>query len=198
MKLQRLMFLAVAIAALGAMSMAQSSAGQGMGQHQNVPSSMSTSSAAMKSPDHRFIKEAAQGGMAEVELGNLAQQNSSSAAVKEFGNRMVTDHTKANDGLRQIADQKGITLPTTTDAKDEQTSKMLESKQGAAFDKAYMRDMVKDHEADIAAFRHEAEYGKDPQVKAWAQQTLPVLEEHLSLAKKTAGEVGVESTRSSK
>jgi len=156
-----------------------------------MPPSMSNDNA-LKSPDHEFIMKAAKGGMAEVNLGNLAQQNGGSDAVKKFGNRMVTDHSQANDQLRQIAQQEGITLPTNVDSKDERLTKMLQSKQGADFDKAYIRDMVKDHEADVAEFRNEAANGKDPQVKAWAQKTLPTLEQHLEMAKQVAGQVGAD------
>lgn len=200
--------------------MAQSSTGQGgcmgmgqqgMGQHQSnqqgtmrqgetgTPCSMSdnASNSQQKSPDEAFMKKAAQGGLAEVTLGNLAEQNASNDAVKQFGSKMMADHSKANDELRQIADQKGITLPSHLDTQDKQQSTMLQSKKGPAFDKAYTRDMVKDHEADIAEFRREAEYGKDPAVKAWAQQTLPMLEQHLALAKQVAGQVGVENTSKS-
>lgn len=220
MRATRMLIHAAAFAALGVMCMAQSGTGQsgsmgqaqqGMGQQQQenrqgtmrqgdtgAPSSMSDNASRHgTSPDHAFITKAAQGGLAEVTLGNLAEQNASSDAVKQFGSKMVTDHSKANDELRQIADQKGITLPSHMDAKDKQMSQMLESKKGQAFDKAYTRDMVKDHEADIAEFRKEAEYGKDPAVKAWAQQTLPILEQHLTLAKQVAGEVGSEKTSKS-
>jgi putative membrane protein len=205
----------VAIAALGAMCIAQSSPGygfqgmgrQGMGQqtsgqpgmgpqngtNSNMPPSMSDSS--MQSPDHMFVVKAAQGGMAEVKLGNLAKQNGGSDAVKGFGDKMVTDHSQANEELRQLAQQKGITLPSDVNSKDKKINKMLASKQGSDFDKAYIHDMVKDHEADVAEFRNEAENGKDPEVKAWAQKTLPVLEQHLATAKQVAGQVGVDNSK---
>jgi putative membrane protein len=164
----------------------------GIGQNGNTPPSMGTDSMGMnmKSPDQEFMMKAAQGGLAEVKMGNLAKQNGGSDAVKQFGDRMVTDHTQANDQLRKIAEQKGITLPSSPSSKDKRISKMLQSKQGADFDKAYIHDMVKDHEADVAEFRREAENGKDPVVKAWAQKTLPTLEQHLDSAKQVAGQVG--------
>jgi putative membrane protein len=222
MTVQRMFFHAVAIAALGAMCLAQTSTGtgsttgpsnsmgqeqQGMGQHQpsgaNTPSSMNretgtdhsstygTTNKTMKSPDSAFIRKAAQGGMAEVQLGNLAERNAASGSVKQFGNMMVADHSKANKELQRVAREKGITIPASLDAKDKQVKRLLESKHGSSFDKAYVRDMVKDHEADVAEFRNEAENGKDPDVKAFAQKTLPTLEEHLAKAKEIAGEVGV-------
>lgn len=192
MRVQRMALVAVAFAASGVICLAQSDTNSGSA----MPNSMSNDSS-MKSPDHTFIMKAAQGGMAEVMLGSLAEQNGSSNGVKQFGERMVTDHSRANDELRQIAEQKGITLPSEVSTKDHQTDKMLEAKHGASFDKSYMRDMVKDHETDIAEFRQEAENGKDPAVKAWAQKTLPILEQHLAAAKQVASEVGARAAKHS-
>ena len=141
------------------------------------------------SPDQAFMMKAAQGGMAEVQSGNLAKEHAKSQAVKDFGQRMVDDHSKANDELRNLASQKNVTLPTDMDAKDKATYDRLSKLNGAAFDKAYMRDMVSDHRKDIAEFRRESESGKDPDVKAWASKTLPTLEDHLKLAEKTEKEV---------
>lgn len=212
MRAQRMICHAVAVAALGTMGMAQSSMGRsgGMGQEgqqpmgqqrtigqQNMGQPSDHTAAASMNPDHTFVMKAAQGGMAEVKLGNLAKKNGGSEAVKDFGNKMATDHSKANDELRQLAQKKGITLPGNVNAKDKRTSKMLAGKQGAGFDKAYIQDMVKDHEMDVAEFRKEAEQGKDPEVKAWAQKTLPVLEQHLAHAKEVAGQVGVDNTKKS-
>ncbi len=139
----------------------------------------------MGSPDNTWINKAAQGGMAEVELGQLAQSKASSNAVKQFGQRMVDDHTKANDELKRIAADKGITLPSGLDAKSQATKDRLSKLSGKEFDHAYMEDMVKDHREDIAEFKKEASSGKDPEVKAFASKTLPTLEEHLKLAEQT-------------
>lgn len=193
MRAQKIMLLAGAFVASAAMCWAAQS---NMNQRNAMPDSMSNDTS-MKSPDHAFIVKAAQGGLAEVTLGNLAKQNGGSEAVKQFGERMMTDHSMANDELRHIADQKGITLPSGESTKDHRTGRMLESKQGASFDKAYMRDMVKDHEADIAEFRREAENGKDPEVKAWAQKTLSILEQHLAAAKQVATQVGARAAKQS-
>jgi putative membrane protein len=123
-------------------------------------------------------------------LGNIAKQNGGSDAVKQFGDKMVNDHSKSNNELKQLAQTKGVAVPTNVTAKDKRMSKMLGAKQGSDFDKAYIHDMVKDHEEDVAEFRNEAQNGKDPDVKAWAQKTLPTLEQHLALAKQVAGQVG--------
>ena len=129
----------------------------------------------MGSPDNTWMTKAAQGGMAEVELGKLAQTNASSDAVKQFGQRMVDDHTKAGEELARIAADKGITLPTGLDAKDQATKDRLSKLTGKEFDRAYMQDMVKDHRTDVAEFKKEAASGKDPEVKAFASKTLPTL-----------------------
>jgi len=135
--------------------------------------------------DQHFIMKAAQGGMAEVELGNLALQNASSQAVKDFGQKMVDDHSKANNELKDLAGRKNVTLPGAIDAKDKATKDRLAQLHGAAFDRAYMRDMVMDHKKDIAEFQKEATSGMDPDVKNWASTTLPTLQHHLQMAQST-------------
>jgi putative membrane protein len=140
---------------------------------------------AIKSSDRTFVTNAAMGGMAEVELGNLAKEKASSDAVKQFGQRMVTDHTKANDQLKQVAASKNITLPTSLDAKHQAMKDRLSKLSGAEFDRAYMKDMVADHEKDVKEFQKESQSGSDPEIKNFASQTLPTLQEHLQMAKDT-------------
>ena len=140
--------------------------------------------------DQVFAREAAVGGMAEVELGNLASQKASNADVKQFGARMASDHAKANDELKQWASSKNVTLPTELDAKHKATADRLSKLSGDAFDKAYMHDMVRDHEEDVAAFKRASTSGKDPDLKAWAAKTLPTLEDHLKNAQDVAAKVG--------
>jgi putative membrane protein len=144
--------------------------------------SMSAKNSSLSMADKKFVKEAAQGGMAEVELGQLAQQKASSDDVKKFGERMVSDHSKANDQLKQIATNQGISLPPQMTAKDNATKAMLSKLSGEDFDRAYMADMVKDHRADISDFEKESSNGKDSAIKDFAQQTLPTLKEHLKQA----------------
>ncbi len=139
--------------------------------------------------DATFVKQAAEGGLAEVELGKVAAQKGSSDDVKKFGQRMVDDHSKANEQLQQVAASKNISLPTGLSAKDKATLSRLDKLSGAAFDRAYMNTMVKDHTKDVSEFRKEASGGSDPDVKKFAQGTLPTLESHLSDAKKVDGEV---------
>jgi putative membrane protein len=119
------------------------------------------------------MKKAAKGGMMEVSMGNLAEQNAQSDDVKSFGKRMVTDHGKANDELKSIAAQKGVTLP----------SKEPPFKWSS--DKNYLNMMVQDHQKDLAEFLEEAKSGTDPEVKKFAEDTAKVVQEHLDLAKET-------------
>ncbi len=135
------------------------------------------------SGDRRFVDEAASGGLAEVQLGQLAAQRATSPEVKQFAQRMVEDHGKANDELQQIASKKSFDLPTEMDSRSKATYDELSKLSGSDFDKAYMDAMVKDHDQDVKAFKHEASrWGADPDVKAFARKTLNVLEEHDKLA----------------
>jgi putative membrane protein len=139
--------------------------------------------------DEKFMKEAAVGGMTEVKLGQLAEQKASSDAVKQFGKRMATDHGKANDELKQLASQKGVALPMDLDRSHQGLYDKLAKLNGADFDRAYMKEMVKDHDKDVKAFRKEADSGKDLDLKSWAGKTLPTLQEHQQQAKQVAAGV---------
>lgn len=132
--------------------------------------------------DTQFAKRAAQGGMAEVKMGQLAQEKGTSEAVKKFGQRMVDDHTKAGDDLKKAAAQENITLPNDRSAKDKVTYDALSKLSGAAFDRAYARDMVNDHQEDIADFNKEASGGQKAAIKDFASQMLPTLQDHLKQA----------------
>jgi putative membrane protein len=145
------------------------------------------------SPDHAFAMKAARGGMAEVEFGRIAAQNGGDESVKQFGQKMVDDHSKANDELKEIASTKGIPLPGAPDAKDQKTADKLQKMSGAEFDKAYMKDMVSDHKKDVAEFEREARSGRDPELKAFAEKTLPTLRQHLQMAEDAAAKVGAGS-----
>ena len=135
------------------------------------------------SEDIEFILDAAKGGMAEVELGKLAADRAKSDEVKKFAQRMVDDHTKANDQLKSVAESRSIKLPQDVEAKDKALMNRLQKLNGASFDRAYMQAMVSDHVKDVNEFKKEANSGRDPQVKAFASTTLPTLEEHLQMAR---------------
>jgi putative membrane protein len=160
--------------------------------HQDSPSATKTTAAKSRPAvgDAHFAKEAAQGGMAEVKLGQLAQEKGTNDAVKSFGKRMVDDHTKAGDKLKEVASRQNIPLPSDLSAKDQATYDRLSKLNGAAFDRAYARDMVKDHETDVAAFQREANGGKDESLKSFASETLPTLQDHLKQAKEMMKTVG--------
>jgi putative membrane protein len=131
------------------------------------------------SADQTFVKKAVVGGLAEVQLGKLAVEHAASPNVKQFGQRMVDDHGQANRELMTLVEQKGIAVPTALDRKHQQEADRLAKLQGTAFDRAYIQQMVKDHEEDVRLFRTEAQKGKDPDFKRLAANTLPTLEEHL-------------------
>ncbi|HEY6765570.1 MAG TPA: DUF4142 domain-containing protein [Candidatus Sulfotelmatobacter sp.] len=183
-KVGSILTLGFAIALLSAAAVAQNDS--------TSPGSSSASDSNMRSKnmlstaDKKFVQDAAQGGMAEVELGKLATEKASSEDVKKFGQRMVDDHRKANDQLKEVASSEGIQLPSKLSAKDEMTKSRLSKLSGEQFDKAYMADMVKDHKQDVADFQRESTSGKDPAVKDFASKTLPTLQDHLQEAQKLA------------
>jgi putative membrane protein len=142
----------------------------------NTAASMTT-----PSPDD-FMKNAADGGMAEVEMGKLATKNAQDPEVKKFGQMMVDDHTKANTELKALAAKKNVTLPTDMGSYKGDVDDLSKLK-GADFDKEYVDHMVDDHEDDVAAFEKQANNGTDPDVKAFAAKTLPVLRKHLDAIK---------------
>ena len=139
---------------------------------------------------NKFATNAAQGGMAEVELGRLATQRAGDVSVREFGARMVADHSRANSELKSIAGQKGIQLPTELNSEQKSEMEKLSKMSGAEFDKEYMSAMLKDHETDVKDFDTQAKEGNDPEIKAFAGKTLPTLQQHLQMAQQAAQKVG--------
>jgi putative membrane protein len=145
--------------------------------------------------DHRdtaFIKDASQGGLAEVEMGRVAEQQAQNPQVKQLGQRLVQDHSKANQQLMQIAQQEGVNLPADTSRKESHAEKQLQGKTGAAFDKAFVEHALTDHEKDIRKFQTELQNTQNPQLKAWIEQTLPSLRQHLEMARAAGASVGVD------
>jgi len=140
--------------------------------------------------DFAWMMKVAKGGMAEVELGKLATEKAASDEVKKFGQRMVDDHSKANDDLKTLAQNKKVTLPADIDPKEKALHDRLAKLSGAAFDRAYMQAMLADHRQDVAEFRKEANSGTDADVKAFAAKTLPTLEDHLKRAQQINKTVG--------
>jgi putative membrane protein len=136
-------------------------------------------SALADSPDSSFYKNAAEGGMSEVELGQLAQKKAAGSAVKEFGAMMVKDHTATNEKLKSLAASKQVSLPDSPNTMQKASKTKLDAMTGNKFDNAYVRGMIADHKSDIKEFEKEASEGKDPQAKAFASETLPTLRAHL-------------------
>jgi putative membrane protein len=133
--------------------------------------------------DKKFVKDAALGGMTEVELGKLAAQKGSSDSVKQFGQKMVDDHSKANEELKQVASNEKMEVPDALDSKHQSRIDKLAKLSGPDFDKAYLKDQEKDHKQDVNEFQSEAQGGTDPNVKQFALKTLPVIQDHLSMVK---------------
>jgi putative membrane protein len=144
-----------------------------------------TAATTVSDADRKFVTKAAQDGMAEVQLGQLAQEKGQSDQVKQFGARMVQDHTQANDQLKSIAQAKGIALPAAVEGKHRKHLEKMQNLSGAEFDRAYMKHMVDDHQKAVKLFKREAERGSDADLKAFAASTLPKLQDHLAMAKST-------------
>lgn len=147
------------------------------------------------SADEQFVQKAASGGMLEVKLGKLAAQNAQSADVKTFGEHMVTDHGKANDALLKLAKAKGIAISSDLMKEHQETYDSLKGLKGADFDRAYMKNMVKDHEEDVAEFAKFSKETKDEQLRAFADKVLPGLKAHLEMSRTVATKVGAATGR---
>jgi len=185
MRTQRCMTVAVVA---GTLALALPCAGWAKANKTGAAAKPSASSA-------QFMRNAAVGGMAEVKLGKLAEERASRDDVKSFGKRMVDDHSKANDELKNLASEKDVTLPSDVDAKHKSVYDRLSKLSGPAFDRAYMDAMVKDHHEDVAEFQKAARSADDPDVKGFASRTLPTLEEHMSEAQRIASGGSTRSAR---
>jgi putative membrane protein len=172
--------------ALGACAQAQSpSQPQSQDAMSFSTGTASIAGGALAAKDRRFIEKAARSGMAEVEMGKLAQDKAASNQVKAFARKMAEDHSKANDELKQLAAAKGVTLPTDIPAKDRREINKLSKLSGADFDREYMKSMVSDHQKDVSEFKSESKSSRDNDVKNFAAKTLPTLQQHLGLAEST-------------
>ncbi len=147
--------------------------------------------------DVKFMKEAAMGGMLEVELGRVAMQNASSEQVKQFGKQMVDDHGKGNEDLKSLADLEGVKLPSQLDPKHARELQRMQQLKGADFDREYMKMMLEDHKKDIKAFNDEGQRGDDPEVKGFALRTLPTLRAHLTIVEHTLASLDANDRRKS-
>lgn len=155
-----------------------------------VSTRATSASANVGAMDRRFMEEAARSGMAEVALGQLAQQRAESAEVKSFAKTMVDEHSRANEELKSLAARKGVTLPQDVAPQHKSEQDRLARLSGAEFDAAYVKAMVKEHEKDVDSFRRQSTSGQDPDTKEWAGKTLPKLQSHLQHAQTLDDEVG--------
>ena len=139
---------------------------------------------ALPKKDMAFITEAAQGGLFEVELAKVAEQKATNPMSKDMAKMMIKDHTQANTELKTLASSKKVQLPTELDSKHKGMLDDVSKKEGAEFDKAYFAALEKAHKKDVAGFEKAAEGAEDPDVKAFAAKTLPVLRTHLEHVQK--------------
>jgi putative membrane protein len=137
----------------------------------------------LKDDDSEFMVNAANGGMMEVAAGKLAQTKGKSQAVKDFGAKMVADHTAAGDELKALAAVKNVTLPSSPGEDEQKHLNDMEQMSGKDFDKHYIDMMVKDHDKTIEMFEDAAKNGKDAAVRDWATKTLPTLKKHGEMVK---------------
>jgi len=142
--------------------------------------------------DLAFMNDAAAGGMAEVELGKLAASKAQNAEVKAFAQKMIDDHSKAGEDLKNLAAQKKVTLPPDVLPTHKEVMNKLSKLSGADFDREYVKAMVEAHEKDVTAFNSVANTATDADVKAFAAKTLPTLKMHLEMIKEMAAKMGVQ------
>jgi putative membrane protein len=145
--------------------------------------------------DAHFAREAATAGMMEVELGRIAVQKSLNDRVKQFGQRMIDDHSKRCGELKAIAANNDFKIPAQLDERHKTIVGMYVNMSGTEFDRAYIRDMIRDHQTDIAQFQKEANNGLNSDLKSWVATTLPALQEHLRVAKEVDTSLSVTSRK---
>ncbi len=186
-------------AVLLAPALAQTNTNNGSGGNSTAgDTSMSRpSGSSMKgsAKDKKFLMTAAQGGLAEIQLGQLATQKSNNDQVKQFGQQMVTDHTQLNAEMKPIAESMGVQVPTSPSPKDQAEANKLSAMSGDAFDKAYIAYMVKDHQKDIRDFKAESASTQNQTLKAAVDKGLTVIEGHLQMADNLAKTNGVKTVQ---
>jgi putative membrane protein len=169
-------------ATIGITAISASAANNGNG---NKMTGANGTNGTISSADKRFIMDSGKVNVLEIKLGELAQKKAESAEVKSFAQRMVTDHTAAQNSLQSVAQKAGITLPTDLDSKDKNTYNRLEKLSGKQFDREYMNAMVAGHTKTANNMKHEENKLSDSDLKSWDINTLKTVEEHVKLAKQT-------------
>lgn len=143
------------------------------------------------STDRSFISSAAEANLAEIDIAKMVGQKSTDPAVKDFANRMVTDHTQASQKLTSVAEMNGVKLPTEPSATERNQKGELEKLSGAQLNDAYLRDELQGHKETISAFESEIEHGRNQEAKNYAEQTLPTLQDHIRIGEDIAGKLGL-------
>ena len=156
------------------------------------------SASAVSSDDRKFMTTAAASGRKEVELSRLAAERATDPAVKQFAQRMVEEHSQANEQLMLMASKKGITLPNRRDAKTQSTLTRMQKLSGADFDRAYMKEAgVSEHEKAVKLFEEQSQHGTDADTRAFAAKLLPGIQEHLRMAREMSGTTSTDSNTNS-
>ena len=155
-----------------------------------LSASVYAAGSSLGSDDTDFVKKAAKGNLAEIELGRLAVQKATSPEVREFGNRMIRDHSKANQELSTLAASKGVKVPTSISLGEDVSVAHLKMLSGKSFDDAYIKMMVDDHKEDVAAFEKASTGSQDTDVRRFASKILPTLQGHLTKIEKIQSDFG--------
>jgi putative membrane protein len=142
--------------------------------------------ARMDRSERRFVEEMARHSLGEVEVGRIAENRGASEEVKKYGQRIVQDHGKANEELKQLAQSRGIKWPAEPDRAHRRSAERLQKLEGADFDKRFVSEMVKNHQADLKKAQKMAKDARDPELRAFAAKAAPVIEEHLNMARQLA------------
>ncbi len=170
------------LAASGILLLGQAAAQQSHTQTQGQSGQTMQSQGNLSMADQHFLTQAAEDNQAEIQIAQLAQQRGSSDAVKQFAQTLVTDHTQAQNQLQQLAQNYGMTMPTTVNSKDQKEYNRLSSLSGEEFDKAFLKQQVRDHQKDISKFNAEAQRSQDSGIKSFASSMVPALQKHLQMA----------------
>ena len=155
-------------------------------QHEAIGEGKKMASAPLSADPQAFVKKAGLGGMTEVEASKLAVSKAQDPQIRAFAQKMVKEHTAANEELKSLAQKKGWTVPSSLDAEHKAALQKLSSKSGAAFDTAYANQMLQDHEKTVALFKVGSQT-TDPDLAAWVQKTLPTIEQHEQMASTLPG-----------
>lgn len=185
-----MLVLLAALLMTGALALAQQPTDNDHDQDQSQAQSSSNSK--LSPQDGKFMEKAAEDNLAEIQMAKTAQQKASNNDVKQLAQQLEQDHQKAEDQLQQVSQKVGVTLPSQPSVKDQAMLKKLDGMSGSQFDKAFMKHQVIDHKKDVAKFEQKANAIQNPDLKTWAQNTLPVLKQHLQMAEQDAGKVGVD------